>query len=199
MSLEIRVAIHFLWLKNHLNVEISRKVDSIYRELVIGFRDIQKSTHCFEESEHNLEDEPKLDCPRSTEHADAICVLLTDDPCLSQNGLFAFWAFTRVQLNVFFTKISRCGKSISSERWSKVGKASTLDRVPGIPGIPGIPRIKIGMSTYEYIYTGRNKDSLIRSAILKMGGCGYCKVNSCSTVYRNEKDNDLGLFLAFWN
>jgi hypothetical protein len=32
-----------------------------------------------------------------------------------------------------------------------------------------------------------------------VGGCGCCKANSYSAVYQSEKDDELGLFLAFWN
>jgi hypothetical protein len=41
MSLEIRTAIHFLWLKDLPNAVISREIDSVYGERVIGLRVIQ--------------------------------------------------------------------------------------------------------------------------------------------------------------
>jgi hypothetical protein len=42
ISLEIRAVIHFLWLKNLPNPEISHKIDPIYGAGVIGLRAMQK-------------------------------------------------------------------------------------------------------------------------------------------------------------
>jgi hypothetical protein len=82
MSLEIRAVVHFLWLKNLPNLEISHKIDSIYGSGVIGFMVIQKWMHRFEEGEHSFEDEPRHSCSRSTKHVDAIRALLADNPYL---------------------------------------------------------------------------------------------------------------------
>jgi hypothetical protein len=89
MSLEIRAVIHFLWLKNFPNAEISREIDSIYGEDVIGLRAIQKWTHRFEDGDHSLDDRPKTGRPRSIKHVNAIRVLLVDDAYLSQKGLLS--------------------------------------------------------------------------------------------------------------
>jgi hypothetical protein len=83
MLLEIRAIIHFLWLKDLPNVEISRQIDSIYREAVIGFRATQNLTHRFAEGDHCLEDEHKASPPGLTEYMNAIPALLADDPYLS--------------------------------------------------------------------------------------------------------------------
>jgi hypothetical protein len=40
MSLEIRIAIHFLWLKDPLNAEIFSEIDCVYGERVIGIGSI---------------------------------------------------------------------------------------------------------------------------------------------------------------
>jgi hypothetical protein len=87
MSLEIRAVIHLFWLKNLPNSEISHKIESIYWAGVIGLRDIQKWTHRFEDGELSLEDEPRINRLRSTEHIDAIHALLADDPHLSQKRI----------------------------------------------------------------------------------------------------------------
>jgi hypothetical protein len=49
MSLEIRAAVHFLWLKDLPNAEISREIDSVYGKEVIGLIAIQKWTHRFKD------------------------------------------------------------------------------------------------------------------------------------------------------
>jgi hypothetical protein len=89
MSFEIRAVIHFFWLKNLPNAEIFREIDSIYGEGVIGPRAIQKLTHRFEDGDHSLDDGPRTDRHRSTEHVNAIRVLLVDDPYLSQKRLLS--------------------------------------------------------------------------------------------------------------
>jgi hypothetical protein len=38
MSLKIRSVVHFLWLKDILNAEISREMDSVYGEGVVRLR-----------------------------------------------------------------------------------------------------------------------------------------------------------------
>jgi hypothetical protein len=43
--------------------------------------------HRFAEDSHSLESRPRTDRPRSTEHVDAICALLTNDPYLSQKRI----------------------------------------------------------------------------------------------------------------
>jgi hypothetical protein len=112
--LEIRVVIHFLWLKDFPNVKISHKIDSIYGEMVIILRSIRNWMHYFAEESHSLEDTPRTDCPRSIKYMDAIRALLTDDPYLSQNALLSFWTFTRVESSIFYIKNYRSRKSISS-------------------------------------------------------------------------------------
>jgi hypothetical protein len=82
MSLEIRTVIHFLWLKNFHNPEISQEIGFIYGASVIEPRIIQKWMHRFEESEHSLEDGSKPNRPRSTEYVDTIRALLADNPYL---------------------------------------------------------------------------------------------------------------------
>jgi hypothetical protein len=89
MSFEIRAVIHFLWLKNLPNAEISHEIDSIYGEGVIGLRAIQKWTYRFEEGDHGLDDGPRTGHPRSTKYVNVIRVLLVDDPYLSQKGLLS--------------------------------------------------------------------------------------------------------------
>jgi hypothetical protein len=83
MALEIPTIIHFLWLKNLPNPEISHKIDSTYGAGFIWLRAIQKLTHRFEEGGRSLEDEHRSDHPRSMEHIDAIRAFLADDPCFS--------------------------------------------------------------------------------------------------------------------
>jgi hypothetical protein len=90
MSLEIRTAIHFLWLRDFSNVAISREIDSIYGEMVIEFRAIRKWTHRFEDSGHSLEDWPRTDRSRSNEPMGAIHMLLVDDLYFCRNGLLSF-------------------------------------------------------------------------------------------------------------
>jgi hypothetical protein len=90
MSLEIRIAIHFLWLKDFSNAVISREINFIYGETVIGFRAIQEWTHCFEDSDHSLEDEPRTDRSRSIEPVDAIHALLVNDLYFCRKRLLSF-------------------------------------------------------------------------------------------------------------
>jgi hypothetical protein len=90
MSLEIRTPFHFLLLKDFSNAVISREIDFIYGETVIGFRTIQKWTHRFEYSDHSLEDGPRTDRSRSIEPVGAIHALLVDDLYFCRKGLFSF-------------------------------------------------------------------------------------------------------------
>jgi hypothetical protein len=159
ISIEIHVVIYFLWLKDHLNAEISREIEFVYRKLVIGFRSIQKSMHRFEEDEHNLKDEPdpmvlaqlnmltqfvrywpiihifyKMDCLHS-EYSPEYNQMWFGWRSLAPESLFQM-------------------DSSSARRWSKVGKGSTLN------GAPGVPRVKIRISACKNIYNGQNMDSL---------------------------------------
>jgi hypothetical protein len=49
MSPKIRAAVHFFWLKDFPNAEISREIDFVYGKEIIGFMAIQKWTHRFED------------------------------------------------------------------------------------------------------------------------------------------------------
>jgi hypothetical protein len=84
ISPEIRAPIHFLWLKDLLNAEISREIDYVYVEWVIGLRAIQKWIHHFEDGDYNLEDGPRTHHLRSIEDVSAIRTLLADNPSLLQ-------------------------------------------------------------------------------------------------------------------
>jgi hypothetical protein len=59
MSLEIRVSICFLWLKNLPNLEISHKINFRDGTSVIRLRATQKWMHSFGEGEHSPEEDPK--------------------------------------------------------------------------------------------------------------------------------------------
>jgi hypothetical protein len=63
MSLGIRAVIHFIWLKDLPNVELSREIDSIYGEAVIGLRATKNLMHRFAEGDHSFEDEPRASRP----------------------------------------------------------------------------------------------------------------------------------------
>jgi hypothetical protein len=54
ISLEIRV-VHFPQSKDVPNAEISREINPIDREGVIGLRAMQQWKHCFKDSDHSLE------------------------------------------------------------------------------------------------------------------------------------------------
>jgi hypothetical protein len=88
MSPEIRAVIHFVWLKDVRNAEISRETEAVDGEGVTWRRAIQKWTRRFEDGDHSLEDAPMTRRPRSTEHVKAIRVLLADDLYLSEKRLF---------------------------------------------------------------------------------------------------------------
>jgi hypothetical protein len=115
-----------------------------------------------------------------------------------KNRLSTFWEFIRVQLYVFYKKISRSGKSVSkgfficwtmikswkgfNSQWSSWNSSSQSRNVCLLLYIQGTKR---GFITI--------------SAILNVGWCRGCKANSYLIIYRSKKGDDLDLFLAFWN
>jgi hypothetical protein len=87
ISLEIRVVIYFLWLKDFPNIKISHEIDSIDGEIVIILKAIRNWMHYFAEESYSLKDTPRTDRPRSTKYVDATRALLTDDLYLSQKWI----------------------------------------------------------------------------------------------------------------
>jgi transposase len=87
MTLEIRAAIHFLWIENRSNSEIAGRIDAAYPQDSIGLRGVQKWTKRFEKGDHGLEDALRAGRPRSQEHIDATRRLLEDDAFLSQKKI----------------------------------------------------------------------------------------------------------------
>jgi hypothetical protein len=64
MLLHIRSVMHFLWLKDFPNAEISRAIDSVSGEVAIRLRAIQMWMQGFEDGDHCFEDGPRNDRPR---------------------------------------------------------------------------------------------------------------------------------------
>jgi hypothetical protein len=157
--------------------------------------------HHFEEGENSLEDESRVSHHRSIEYADAIRALLTDYLYFSQKRMACILNIHRSTVKLVLHE------GLSLRKFNFKWIPHMLD------DNQELKRFRFSMEFLKFlefleskskrplanIYRGRNIDLLQQSAILNVGECRYCKANSCSTIYRSDKGNDLSLFLAFWN
>jgi transposase len=87
MSLELRAAIRFLWLKHTLNQAILSKHEGIYGKDVITLRTIEKWTAAFNGWRTGLANLPKSGRRRDTGKVGAVRVLTEGEGCLSQKKI----------------------------------------------------------------------------------------------------------------
>jgi hypothetical protein len=79
MSLELRVVIHFLWLKHTANQAILSEIEEVYGNIVISLRAVENWTATFDGAGTELADLPRSGRPHDTGKVDAVRALIEGD------------------------------------------------------------------------------------------------------------------------